>query len=190
MKFFFQQSRQLCLYMAQFPARYRYYFTLLIILAIIGSWHIFLYRPIKHSISYYTHTKNILCAQIQEQQKAQDSSLTISKTIKGLEQDLQSYKTSAVNSNELIMFIAKQAAHANLFLANCTAEPFIDHGWFQAQPILIGLQGPPGAICQWLGALSTKTKLLSASSLSITSISPNMIRCSAVISNISITNIG
>lgn len=189
MKISIAKYRHLYLKIARYPKRYRYYITLLMLCAIISPWYIFLYRPVKHSINYYANTKNTLGAQIQEQKKAQESIITLGKSIKGLEQDLRTHKTSAIDSNELIIFIAQQATHANLFLESCTAESIVDHGWVQSQPILVNVQGPISAVSQWLGSIATKTKTLSIDSLSITKIDQTLVRCSIICSYLKITNI-
>ena len=65
-------------------------------------------------------------------------------------------------------------------LTTCVAEPIIDHGWYQMQPMIIDLQGPLIAIIQWLKTVSAKTKLVSVPSVSISKIDHVLARCSAM----------
>ena len=127
--------------------------------------------------------------QIIEQEKAQNLCSTLSKSVKGFEKCLQAYQSVPLNPNELITYVVTQANNANISLISCMAEPVVDHGWYQMQPMIIDVQGPLGSIVQWLKTISGKTKLLSVPSIAITKIDQSCVRCSATISSMCIRTV-
>lgn len=189
MKYFIPRYEHWYMYMLHYPSRYRCYVTLLIFLAIVGSWYIMLYCPFKRSIGYYINTNVSLRAQMQEQGKAQELCSTLSKSIKGLERDLHAYQAVPLDSNELITYAATQAISANLLLTTCATEPIIDHGWCQIHPIIIDVHGPLNAVVQWLKTVSAKTKLISVPSAAITRTDQAMVQCSATIAYLNVRSI-
>ena len=189
MKYFMPRYHHWYMNMVHYPSRYRYYMTLLVLIAFVGFWYGLLYRPFNRAISSYVRKNLTLRNQLQEQAKLQELSSSIAKSITGLERDLRAYQAAPLDANDLITYIVKQAINAHLLVATCITEPVVDHGWYQLQPMVIDVAGPLIAIIQWIKTVSAQTKLLSVSSLSIARVDQSLVRCSTKICCMSVRTI-
>lgn len=188
MKGFFRGNDFLYRFFIHRSSRYRYYLTCIIVLLIVSLWYAALYSPIAKSIQYYRNMSASLRSTLQEEEKAKESSLAFSKSIKGMERDIRLFQETTVDSNDLITSIVKEAINAKLHLEKCMTEPIIDYEWYKVQPLSIVIVGSIDSIARWLKNISDKTKLIGLSSAMITQIGDNKMRCSVSISSMNIYN--
>lgn len=175
--------------LVHYPKRYRFYLTLLMLLALVSIWQVLLYRPFNRAIQFYRAKNKNFQSMTQELNNVQQQSVILSKNIQGLQRDIDGYQAQIQDVNEVMTSVIKEATQNNLILLTCVTEPCRDHAWYQLQSMRIEVQGTLGDLAQWFKKISDRSKLLSVSSVAAVQIDHVVVRCSATIQSIRIRTV-